>query len=151
MTEEAVKGNKRRQGSENWFYGGVVKKRYSGEPSTDGTSVAVKNDENSHNNATETTLDSGVTPIRRGRHSSNQHSGVRTKLFEDDQENQDMEEGIMTKLNTTLTDVANKISKWETKMRSMENSIKLLQGSTSKGGAGKAKQISSFIRVSSFI
>ena len=83
--------------------------------------------------------ESGITPRRW--HSKND---VRTKLRLESEDDQD----VIVKLNTTLSDVANKINRWESKMKSMENSIKLLQGVTSKGGAGKAKQISSFIRVS---
>ena len=130
----------------------VKKKRNGTETPTDGhdgISVPAKNRAKNDENSAETTPDSGVTPKRR--HLSNQDSDVRIKLFEN-QENEDMGQGgIMAQFNTTLTDVANKINKWESKMRSMENSIKLLQRSTSKGVAKKAKQISSFIRVSFYM
>jgi len=53
----------------------------------------------------------------------------------------------MVKLNNTLSDIANRMDKWESKMKSMEKSFQTGAG-TSKGGTEKKKQISSFLRVS---
>lgn len=62
------------------------------------------------------------------------------------------DENVMVQLNSTLNDIANRMEKWELKMKNMETSIKAFRAgslSTLKSGKRKEKkQISSFLRVS---
>ena len=67
-----------------------------------------------------TTDDHDESDITPKRHSVALHnSDFRTKLFSS--------EDIVVKLNSTLSDIANRMDKWESKMKSMESSIKSFQ------------------------